>query len=76
MTDSDSAPTFESHLARLEAIVSRLESDDVPLNEALLLFEEGITHLQGATSVLERAEEDVRRLTEAEDGTISLDSLE
>lgn len=75
MNSQSQEPTFESHLARLEEIVARLESEDVALSEALELFEEGIVHLRGANGVLERAEGEVKRLTEAEDGTISLDSL-
>ena len=34
-------PTFEEALARLEVIVARLEQGEVPLEEALGLFEEG-----------------------------------
>ena len=75
MTDAQPRPTFESHLARLEEIVGRLEREDVPLDEALQLFEEGISHLREAGSVLQCAEEDVKRLTELDDGTLSLDSL-
>ena len=34
--------TFESALERLEAIVRKLESGELPLDESLLVFEEGI----------------------------------
>lgn len=74
-TTSPSTPSFESHLVRLEEIVARLEGDDVPLEEALALFEEGIAHLREANAVLERAETDVRRLAESDDGTFSLEPL-
>lgn len=33
---------FEDHFKKLEAVVSRLESGDLPLEEAVKLFEEGI----------------------------------
>ena len=48
--------TFESSLARLEAIVTELNRDDVPLDRALTLFEEGIGHLKTASAELQRAE--------------------
>ena len=34
-------PTFEESLKRLEKIVELLEEGDVPLEQALMLFEEG-----------------------------------
>jgi exodeoxyribonuclease VII small subunit len=37
----DVDPTFEAALERLEEIVARLESGDVPLEEAISLAEEG-----------------------------------
>ena len=36
-------PSFEDSLQRLEAIVEQLDRGDVPLEEALRLYEEGIT---------------------------------
>lgn len=35
-------PTFEEQLEQLEQIVSRLEKGDVPLEEALDQFQEGV----------------------------------
>jgi exodeoxyribonuclease VII small subunit len=34
-------PTFESALSQLEEIVGKLEAGDLPLDEALALFEQG-----------------------------------
>jgi len=36
-------PGFEEALARLEAIVKGLEDGDLPLEESLRLFEEGVS---------------------------------
>ena len=47
--------TFEQSLTRLEAIVRELEGRDLPLEEALRLFEEGIAHLRTAGSALSQA---------------------
>jgi exodeoxyribonuclease VII small subunit len=69
--------TFEQSLTRLEAIVRELEGRDLPLEEALRLFEEGIAHLRTAGSALSQAEARVQQLVEAADGalvTVDLDA--
>ena len=67
--------TFESHLTRLEEIVAELEGDELELDAALRLFEEGIERLREASSGLARAEERVKLLVERMDGGIDLDEL-
>jgi len=42
MAKHNVAPSFESRLDRLEAIVHELEGDQVELARALELFEEGV----------------------------------
>lgn len=61
--------TFEASLTRLEAIVQELNRDDVPLDRALTLFEEGIGHLKTATAELHRAEGVLKKLVKKADGT-------
>jgi len=61
--------TFESSLARLEAIVNELNRDDVALDRALTLFEEGIGHLKTASAELQRAEGVLKTLVKKADGT-------
>lgn len=39
---ADKELTFEESLARLEEIVEQLEDGKLPLNESLVLYEEGI----------------------------------
>jgi exodeoxyribonuclease VII small subunit len=51
---------FEEALSRLEAVVNRLESGELPLEESLRLFEEGVHLTQVCTRRLEEAE---RRIT-------------
>ena len=55
-------PTLEERLRRLEEILARMESDEVPLEEALKLFEEGVTHVGEAERVLAAAELRVEEL--------------
>ena len=64
--------SFESDLARIEAIVSELESDGLGLDQALKLFEEGVERLRAAAAALAHAEEKVRVLVEQTDGSFTL----
>lgn len=60
--------TFEETLARLEEIAQALDRDDLPLEQALRLFEEGIVRLREASAVLTEADGTVRTLVETADG--------
>lgn len=64
----EGAPTFEKDLERLEAIVEQLQDDDVDLDAALKLFEEGVQRLRAVTGRLAAAEARVKLLTDTEDG--------
>lgn len=67
--------TYESDIARIEAIVTELERNDVELDRALKLFEEGVARVQSAQEALTAAEVQVRRLVERGDGSITLGDL-
>ena len=67
--------SFESSLARLEAIVAELESDELALDRALTLFEEGVERLREASAELTRAEQSVKLLAERADGVFELPDL-
>ncbi len=64
--------TFESNLARLEQIVSHLETDRLDLSASLRLFEEGIDLLRLASAELNEAETKVKELVERADGVLEL----
>ena len=53
-------------LERLEAIVRRLESEELDLDEALQLFEEGVERLRAAREQLAQAELKVKKVLEIE----------
>lgn len=61
--------TFEEAFQELEAIVRKLESGDVKLEESLKLFEEGVRLARACSSKLDAAEGKIRLLLEGEDGT-------
>jgi exodeoxyribonuclease VII small subunit len=52
----DAEPTFEAALARLEQIVQRLEKGELPLEESLVLYEEGVKLSRLCHAKLEQAE--------------------
>ena len=60
--------TFEQTLSRLEQIAAALDRDDLPLEEALKLFEEGIARLREASAALADADGKVRTLIEQAEG--------
>jgi exodeoxyribonuclease VII small subunit len=68
--------TLTADLRRLEEIVRALEADDVDLDQALALFEEGVGHLQRARARLTEAEARVQRVLEDARGTLSLADLD
>jgi exodeoxyribonuclease VII small subunit len=68
--------TVEGRLARLEAIVERLESEPLDLAEALALFEEGVACLRDAAGTLSEAEARVQKLTEVADGVFGIEPLD
>lgn len=59
---------FEDALRRLEKIVEKLETGDVPLEESLALYEEGITLFRHCSSKLEEAKKKVEILTKEGSG--------
>jgi exodeoxyribonuclease VII small subunit len=67
--------TFEETLDRLHAIVADLEGDDLQLDRALQLFEEGVERLRAAAGELARAEARVQQLVETVDGGLALAEL-
>ena len=67
--------SFEDDVDRLEAIAAELERDGLPLDRALVLFEEGIKRLRRASAELGRAQAQVAALVEQLDGAFVLRPL-
>lgn len=62
--------TFEVAIARLEEIVRMLEGGNAPLDQSLSLFEEGVALVKLCNARLDTAEQKVKILTSAGDGTL------
>ncbi|HEY6451712.1 MAG TPA: exodeoxyribonuclease VII small subunit [Steroidobacteraceae bacterium] len=64
------APAFEEALARLEALVTRLESGDLPLDEALASFEQGVRLTRECQQALNAAQQKVQLLLQRGEGSV------
>ena len=61
---------FETAMARLEEIVQGLEQGDLPLEQSLKLFEEGVKLSRICNKRLEEAERKVEILFKDKDGAL------
>lgn len=66
---------LEARLRRLEDIVSALEREDLELDQALALFEEGISELRAAETTLKAGELRIQRLLDVKDGAAVLEPM-
>ena len=67
---------FGAVLARLEKIVRQLESEDLDLDGALKLFEEGVERLREARDRLAAAELKVKQVLTDQAGHVRLDDVD
>lgn len=56
MTNETTSPSFEAAFTQLEAVVERLESGGLGLEEAMDLYEEGMRLVRTCTAKIEAAE--------------------
>ncbi len=56
---------FEATMAELERIVGALDREELDLDEALLLFEDGVRHVRRANRLLEDVRGRIEELIEA-----------
>jgi exodeoxyribonuclease VII small subunit len=67
--------TFEEDMGKLEALVEKLEQKELPLEDSIKAFEEGMELAGTLVKALEKAQERVRKLTKTEQGTFALDAF-
>lgn len=63
MTDK-TKKTYEAAMTELEQILSQLEDNDLPLEEAIKQFEQGVTLIKYCQNVLDETEQKIKGLTE------------
>lgn len=64
MTRKSNAPDFEKSLAELQALVERLESGELSLEDSLGAFEQGVALTRDCQQALSQAEQKVQLLLE------------
>jgi exodeoxyribonuclease VII small subunit len=67
--------TFERNLKQLEEVVARLEQGDLPLDEAMKLFEEGMRLSRMCSQRLTTVEQEIKKLV-AEGDKLKLETFE
>ena len=72
-TSKDPAPKFEDALKELEELVARLEKGELPLEESLVLYEEGVRLSRLCHAKLEEAEGKIELLLKDSRGELVLD---
>jgi exodeoxyribonuclease VII small subunit len=68
--------TFEASLSELETVVRQLENGDLPLEESLKLFEDGVRLSRECRERLTSAERRIEVLMKDSDGNIMLQDLD
>lgn len=67
--------TFERNLKQLEDVVARLEQGDLPLDEAMKLFQEGMRLSKLCSQRLSNVEQEIKKLV-AEGDKLKLETFE
>ncbi|HEL0582449.1 TPA: exodeoxyribonuclease VII small subunit [Streptococcus equi subsp. zooepidemicus] len=66
--------TFEERLQELEAIVTRLENGDVPLEEAISEFQKGMVLSKDLQKTLQAAEKTLVKVMQADGTELEMDA--
>jgi exodeoxyribonuclease VII small subunit len=74
--EASKKPDFERSLARLEEVVSKLESPQLSLDDAMKLFEEGVGLSRECQKQLEEAEGRVEILLKKADGKLAAEPFD
>ncbi len=71
-TKKETKKTFEQSIRRLEQIVEDLEQGDVPLDDALKMYEEGIVLSKACVEKLTQSEFRLKKLSKDMEGSFHL----
>ncbi|MFL2762221.1 MAG: exodeoxyribonuclease VII small subunit [Gammaproteobacteria bacterium] len=76
MSKHENNKDFETSLKKLEKIVSDLENGELPLEESIKTFEEGVKLTKHCQNLLSKAEIKIQKLVESKDGSIDLEAFD
>ena len=65
---TESPPSFEVMMERLQALVGTLEQGNLTLEDSIKSFEEGVALVKRCTEVLDHAERRIQKLTRDAEG--------
>ncbi len=66
MTDNTKTKSYETAVAELEEILTQLESNELPLEEAIKRFEAGTKLIKHCQQILDTTEQKIKTLTAGE----------
>ena len=69
-------PSFEQSLKKLESIVEQLEKGDLPLEDSLKLFEQGVGLSAACKQELDAAEGKIQTLVKQRDGSLKTEPFD
>ena len=72
----ENAMNYEENIKLLEAIIAALERGELPLEDALAQFEEGVALVRSTGELLDKAEQKVFKLLQGEDGELKVSPVE
>ncbi len=73
--ENKSLISFEQGIEKLEQVINDLDKNNVPLDQALQLFNDGIGLVKHCNGLLDSAEEKVKVLLEDTNGDFSTDNF-
>ena len=76
MSKQENNKDFETSLKKLEKIVSDLENGELPLEESIKTFEEGVKLTKHCQNLLSKAEIKIQKLVESKDGSVDLETFD
>ena len=76
MSKQENNKDFETSLKKLEKIVSDLENGDLPLEESIKTFEEGVKLTKHCQNLLSKAELKIQKLVESKDGSVDVETFD
>ncbi|KPK63279.1 MAG: hypothetical protein AMK73_05275 [Planctomycetes bacterium SM23_32] len=74
--DQATPASFEQNLQALEDAVRRLEEGNLPLEESLHLYEDGVRAFRACQKMLQEADLKVRKLVETLEGELKEEAFE
>lgn len=72
MAKKENKKSFEHAIARLESIVQQLEQGDVPLEDSMKMFEEGIQLSNDCLDTLKKSELKIKQMTKDLNGKFQI----